>query len=97
MAEAQRLTLEQLILSRIGQDFDGECYLTEEEALRVLATLKAQREALEPFAKALGNVAGPDKVRWPDHETIEYSGAAEEITWGDLRRARASIEGNPTA
>ena len=47
--------------------------------------------ALEVFSEALGEIAGPDTERWPDDETIEYSGAAEMITWGDLRRARQAI------
>lgn len=48
-------------------------------------------EAVEPFSVALGNIADTDRERWPDNETIEHSGAAEEITWGDLRRARAVL------
>lgn len=48
-------------------------------------------DALAPFSKALGNIAAVDAARWPDNETIEHSGAAEEITWGDLRRARFSL------
>jgi hypothetical protein len=48
-------------------------------------------EALRPFSDALGSIADKDDVRWPDNDTIEHSGAAEEITWGDLRCARAAI------
>lgn len=36
-----------LIEQRIGQDFDGECHLTEAEARQVISTLRSQAEALE--------------------------------------------------
>ena len=54
-------------------------------------TIEALLEALQVFSDALGLLADTNVTRWPDNETIEHSGAAEEITWGDLRRARAAI------
>ena len=69
-----------------------------EELSRVKAELAAERAlicdlvfALQPFADALGNIADKDLVRWPDNSTIEHDGAAEEITWGDLRKARTVV------
>lgn len=48
------------------------------------------REALKPFADALGEVAEFDP-RWSDTDTIEHDGFPEFITVGDLRRARAAL------
>lgn len=59
--------------------------------LEAADTIEELLEALRVFSDALGVVADTDTVRWPGNETIEHSGAAEEITWGDLRRARDLI------
>jgi hypothetical protein len=58
---------------------------------RLQAAMDDARAALEPFSEALGNLAGPDKNRWPDDETIDGTGAPEWITWGHLRAAATAI------
>lgn len=37
---------EDLISQRIGQDFDGECHLTEKEAVAVMELIRAARTVL---------------------------------------------------
>lgn len=74
----------------IGAEID-RCRVIEVHNLE-LRTVKAELlDALDVFSDALGNIADTDRQRWPDNETIEHSGAAEKITWGDLRRARAVV------
>lgn len=63
----------------------------KEANARLIACAPEMAEALEVFSRALGSVADTDTTHWPDNDTIEHSGAAEEITWGDLRRARALL------
>ena len=96
----------------------------------LLATLKAQRKALEPFVEAMrdfeaecffgclgekeAGVIYPDETRFAlvhsvdnaprfnggrtmDDAPDEEFGDIGSFTLGDLRRACASIEGNPTA
>ena len=54
-------------------------------------------EGLRPFSLALGRIPETETALWPDSETIEFSGADEHITWGDLRRARSLISDGETA
>ena len=58
------MSLVATIRSRIGQDFDGECHLTEAEALQITDALQAANDAerqlqealsaLKPFADLIG-------------------------------------------
>ena len=62
----------------------------------LLATLKAQREALEPFAALADKFCGP-MVEVCTPTPNNPSPIIQPIPLGYFRRARASIEGNPTA
>ncbi len=68
------------------------------EAADAITTLQNRvgelERVLEPFSVALGTIADKGIARWPNNETIEHSGAAEEITWGDLRNARQALKGD---
>jgi hypothetical protein len=65
---------------------------SSEKLIAELEARIARKDALlKPFADSLGTVAPTDFTRWPDDATIEMDGAAEMITWGDLRRARAAL------
>lgn len=42
-----------LLIERIGQDFDGECHLTEDEARKIAAFIRKQEEEIAALTKAL--------------------------------------------
>lgn len=59
-----------------------------------LAENERLREALEPFARALGEF-GDDGTEHRDRCNIFETGIAMLITFGHLRKARAALKGEP--
>jgi hypothetical protein len=78
----------ELLTSRIGQEFDGECHLTEDEARQIATRIEQLRKALEPFAQIADDIAAVEAqcgdLPSPDH-------MLRLVPMRHLRAARAAL------
>jgi hypothetical protein len=79
-------TLAELILSRIGQDFDGECHLTEWEARQAASTisrLEKENAAIraEHLAEWNARVREEEDAERLEAEVVKGREVLEEALW----------------
>jgi hypothetical protein len=69
-----------LLLSRIGQEFDGECHLTEAEARQIATLIEQLHNRVERQRELVAAAKDARDFLWSRTNTTEYRSRADRLT-----------------